>query len=171
MIFRPTTTNSGETSWSGPIPNGPAGLGRAFILVTAHRGDRFPIRVRHDGPPLCHARIVDGDEHQIELELNDGVAPRRTVVKLNQPEKLSVGGHEITVSYGETTGQGDAPQYVDHATLFITFMDGDGDQVEFHKTLWLEPVEFEPAAQRSSGTSSRTSAMTTTTPTTSSRNP
>ncbi len=170
LIFRPTTTNSGKTSWSGPIPNRAAGPRAAFMLVNAHRGDRWPVRVRHDAPPICYVKVVDGDARQLEVELDDGLVPRRVTVKLNQSEKLDVAGREITIGYGESSSAGEAPQYVDYATLTVSFKDEDGDEPTYHFPL-KRAGGGPTTTHRSSGTSRRTMPMTTTTPTTSSKNP
>lgn len=127
-IFRPTTTRSGKTSWSSPILDGTGGGDkdkRAFMLVNAHRGDRWPVRVDAQEAPLFHAKLVDGDAKKVELEILAGKDKRRVVLELDKPEKLRVADKEFVFGYGTTMVKGSEPRYVDHAVIMVSFVRGD----------------------------------------------
>jgi beta-lactamase regulating signal transducer with metallopeptidase domain len=120
QIFRPTTTGSGKTSWSELGPGPEKNDRHLMMLVHAHRGDRWPVRVRGQKEALFHAVLVDGDGDQVELRILDGTKDRRVVVKLDRPETVAVGGKAFVLSYGTTSVAGTEPEYVDDAFLIIT---------------------------------------------------
>jgi hypothetical protein len=158
--FRPTSTGSGNTSWSSPIRDRAAGDGKAFMLVTAYRGDRWPVATRAGGEPVFYATLRAGDENQVLLDINEagGKNSYHQLLSLNQPATLDIAGRPFVLTYCETTVNGTEDQYAEHATITVGFTSED-------------MVQKGAVHQRTSGTSRRTAVMTTTTPTTSSKNP
>jgi beta-lactamase regulating signal transducer with metallopeptidase domain len=128
LIFRPKGRGESST-WTSPIPDRTAGPGRAFIIVGAALGGPFPVRTRHDGPVAFEAKVIEGDEHYLRLEIDDGKAPpHRVTVNLDQPERVEIAGQPFTFSYGTTTIAAEETQYSERANLFIHFNSPDAAQ-------------------------------------------
>ncbi|MEX2175649.1 MAG: M56 family metallopeptidase [Pirellulaceae bacterium] len=121
QIFRPTTTGIGDTSWSGLFESKALGnKGELMMMVSAHRGDRWPVSIAGTKEKLFEVELIDGDDKQVELKILADAEERRLVLKLDRAEKLKLAGREFSFSYGTSMVEGDEPQYVDFAHLIIT---------------------------------------------------
>jgi len=126
QIFRPTTTGSGQTSWTKLFESRATAtkVGERkhhLMMVQAHRGDRWPVAIEgSDSKKLFEGELVDGDEKQIELKLTHGKDEKKLTLKLDKPETVTYDGRDFRISYGSTMVEGEKPVYVDHAHLMIT---------------------------------------------------
>ncbi len=122
LVFRPTTTGSGNTHWSAPIPDrSNSEKNRAFTIVSAYRGDSFPVKVQYDGEPVFTAKLIDGDENQLVIETSVGNEVERFTVAIGKLEKRLIDNREFVFNYTPSTVNGTETQHVDYAALFISF--------------------------------------------------
>lgn len=124
--FRPTTTKSGETSWSAmfPAPGTRAAKGekKEYIsFIHAHRGDRWPIKLPDQMDSWAEATLVDGDDERVELKVRRREKEERITLKRQQPVTLDLDGKTFRLTYSTTTVAASSPEFVDHATIIVSY--------------------------------------------------